>query len=230
MKQITENLYEISLKGVNTHLITLSDELILIDTGSADDEQKIAAALAKIGRDLADLTHIIVTHCHPDHAGSLAALQTRTNAITIMHPIDADLVQNGIAMRPLTPPPSLLAKLLFRIFIAPAPKTITPARIDQTVENGDILSLAGGLRVIHAPGHSAGQIALLWEARGILFVGDAVMNLPRLNYSLGYEDFELGRQTAAQLASFNFDIACFGHGKPLLPGASRAFGKKFGLG
>lgn len=227
LKQITDNLYEISLKGVNAHLITLSDELILIDTGSAGDEQKIATALAEIGCDLADLTHIIVTHCHPDHAGSLAALQAQTNAMTIMHPIDAALVQNGIAMRPLTPPPGLLAKLLFRIFIAPAPHTITPARIDQTVEDDDVLSLAGGLRVIHAPGHSAGQIVLLWEKLGILFVGDAVMNLPRLSYSLGYEDFELGRQTAAHLASFNFDIACFGHGKPLLGSAGLAFGKKF---
>jgi glyoxylase-like metal-dependent hydrolase (beta-lactamase superfamily II) len=227
VKEVTANLHEISLGVVNAHLIDLPDALILIDTGSPGDEAKIAAALAELGRSPADLTHIVVTHCHADHAGSLAALQRRSSAQTIMHGEDAALVEQGQSLRTLTPAPGLLPKLLFRLFIASTPATIEPARVDRTVADGELLPLAGGLRVIHAPGHSAGQIALLWEERGVLFAADAVGNIPRLGYSLGYEDFALGRATAAKLGAFDFATACFGHGKPLSGHANARFRRKF---
>ena len=227
IKKITENLFEIPLKNVNAHLIQTDDELILIDTGSPEDEVHIANALEAIGQQVDELTHIIVTHCHADHAGSLAALQQQTSAPTFMHRIDAAMVEDGTVMRPLTPAPGMLTKLLFRIFIAPAPHQITPARVDHRIEDGEQLSIAGGLRVIHTPGHSAGQIALLWESEAVLFAADAVMNQPRLNYSLGYEDFAEGERSAAKLAQLNFDIACFGHGKPLVGSAGAQFHKKF---
>jgi glyoxylase-like metal-dependent hydrolase (beta-lactamase superfamily II) len=228
IKEVTTNLYEISLGVVNAHLIDQPDALILIDTGSPGDDAKIAAALAELGRSPADLTHIIVTHCHADHAGSLAALQRHSNAVTIMHGEDAALVKQGRSLRTLTPAPGLLPKLLFRLFIASTPATIEPVRVDRTVADGELLPLAGGLRVIHAPGHSAGQIALLWKERGVLFAADAVANMPRLGYSLGYEDFVLGRETAARLGSFDFATACFGHGKPVIGNANERFRRKFG--
>lgn len=225
VKQIADNLYEVGLGVVNVHLIDLPEALILVDTGSAGNEAAIFAAVAAIGRRPHDLTHIIVTHAHSDHAGGLAAVQAQTNAVTLMHPLDAALVRSGHVLRPLKPAPGLLTRLLFRLFIASAPGDIAPARVDAEVVDGQ--RLAGGLRVIHAPGHSAGQIALLWEARGVLFAADAVMNQPNLRYSLAYEDFARGRQTAAHLARYDFDIACFGHGKALIGKAGLRFGRTF---
>lgn len=228
MNKITPNLYEISLGTVNAHLIQSEGELILIDTGSPGDESKITAALAEIGRSTADLTAIIVTHCHPDHAGSLSALQEMTDAPTYMHRIDAKMVAQGKAKRPLTPAPGMLNQLLFRFFIAPAPETITPARVDHTLEDHDRLSLAGGLQVIHMPGHSLGQIGLLWQSEKVLFAADAVTNLPRLAYHIGYEDFARGQESAAKLAGLQFETAVFGHGKALTKQAGHKFQQKFG--
>ncbi|MEM8862693.1 MAG: MBL fold metallo-hydrolase [Chloroflexota bacterium] len=227
IQKITENLYEISLKNVNAYLIEKGDELILIDTGSPGDEIKISKALAEIGRQVSDLTHIIVTHCHADHAGSLAALQKLTDAPTFMHRIDAKMVEDGRSKRPMKPGPGLLTKLLFRLFIAPAPEHIAPARVDHRIEDGELLTLAGGLRVIHTPGHSAGHIGLLWETQKVLFAADAIINQPRLNYMLGYEDFSEGKRSAAKLAQLDFDIACFGHGKPIIGNAAKLFRRKF---
>ncbi len=139
-------------------------------------------------------------------------LQAQSKAVTLMHPLDAAMARAGKAVRTLTPAPGLLTKALFRFFIASSPGAISPARVDQTVEDGEWLPLAGGLQVIHRPGHSAGQIALLWAERGVLFAADSVANIPRLGYSIAYEDYAIGKQSAAKLGICDFDIACFGHG------------------
>lgn len=227
IRKITDGLFSIELDGVNINLIAADDALVLIDTGSPGDEVEISAALAHLGHTPQDLTHIIVTHVHADHAGSLAALQAVSNAQTIMHPIDAALAQRGDAMRPLTPAPTLLGRILYRFIIEPTPHNIAPARIDVTVDDGDVIPVAGGLRAIHAPGHCAGQIALLWEARSVLFAADTALNIPNLGHHLAYEEFALGQRTAVRLGEFSFDIACFGHGKPILSGADRAFRRRF---
>lgn len=229
MQTVCPNLFEIRLGGVNVFLIKQEDELILVDTGSAGDDAEIAAALSTIEHTPADLTQIIVTHCHPDHAGALAALQAQTAAVTIMHETDAAMVRQGNALRPLTPAPGLLNRILFRFFIASAPDTIEEATVDETVEDGDVLSLAGGLRVLHVPGHSAGQIALLWEPAGVLFAADAVMNQPWLRHHIAYEDYAQGEDSATRLAQETFDIACFGHGKPLVGHASDRFLRTFSV-
>lgn len=227
IQKVSDGLYTIELGRVNVNLIATDDALVLIDTGSPGDETAIRTALVQLGHTPQDLTHIIVTHVHADHAGSLAALQTVSNAQTIMHPVDAALAQRGDAMRPLTPSPTLLGRILYRFIIEPTPHNIAPARIDMTVEDGDLIPVAGGLRVIHAPGHCAGQIALLWEARSVLFAADTALNIPNLGHHLAYEDFALGQRTAARLGEFSFDVACFGHGRPILGGADRAFRRKF---
>jgi glyoxylase-like metal-dependent hydrolase (beta-lactamase superfamily II) len=226
-RKIIDGLFSIELGRVNVNLIATDDALVLIDTGSPGDEEAICAALTQLGHTPQDLTHIIVTHVHADHAGSLAALQAMSDAQTIMHPIDAVLAQRGDAMRPLTPAPTLLGRILYRFIIEPTPHNIAPARIDVTVDDGDVIPVAGGIRVIHAPGHCAGQVALLWEARSVLFAADTALNIPNLGHHLAYEDFALGQKTAARLGEFSFDIACFGHGRSITRGADRTFRHKF---
>lgn len=229
MKQLSNHLYLLTLSGVNAYLLEKAGDLVLIDTGSAGDEVKIEAELSEIGKSLSDLTGIIVTHCHPDHAGSLAAIQHRTDAPTFMHRVDAAFVEQGRGMRPMTPAPGLLNRLLFRLFIAPSPEKIDAARVDHHIEDDEVLTLAGRLQIVHTPGHSAGQIALHWEEESVLFVADALINLPRLNYMLGYEDFSAGKRSADRLSQLDFETACFGHGKPILQNGSQLFKHKFEL-
>jgi ribonuclease BN (tRNA processing enzyme) len=50
------------------------------DAGVPGSAAKIVRAIESLGRTPADIRHIIVTHCHPDHAGSLAAIKRLTTA------------------------------------------------------------------------------------------------------------------------------------------------------
>jgi glyoxylase-like metal-dependent hydrolase (beta-lactamase superfamily II) len=224
---IVDGLWEINLGAVNAFLID-DGELTLIDTGLPGGVEKLRGATQSIGKNLADVRHIIVTHCHPDHAGAAAAIKRMTTASVYMHPADAAMVQEGRGKRPMTPAPGLLARVMFNMFIARASGDIEPCGIDHEIEDGAELPVGGGLRAIHIPGHCAGQLALLWPSRHVLFVADAASNLPSLRLSLGYEDLPEGLKSLAKLAALDFDVACFGHGRSIAVGASKKFRERWG--
>jgi hypothetical protein len=49
-----------------------------------------------------------------------------------------------------------------------------------------------------------------------------------LGYSIGYEDFEMGKHDLGKIAALDFEVACFGHGKTIMQDASVRFRKKWG--
>ena len=223
-RQIAPGCFEISLGAVNVFLLESENGWALIDTGFPASADTVLTAIQQLGIQPTDIRHIIISHAHPDHIGSLAALKHATHAATYIHPADAAIARTGTGFRPLTPAPGLLAGLMFRLFIR-ARGPIDGAVIDHDIHDGDVLPIAGGLTAIHTPGHCAGHIAFLWPRQHVLFVGDACSNLPRLGWSLGYEDIQVGKQSLAQLAKLDFDIACFGHGKPIPQDADKRFRK-----
>src|SRR5436309_3233459 len=80
--------------------------------------------------------------------------------------------------------------------------------------------LAGGVRAIHVPGHCAGQLAFLWpEHGGVLIAADAAANVFGLAPSPLYEDLAEGMRSLSRLSAFDFEVACFGHGRPITTGA-----------
>src|SRR5205809_2825696 len=96
--RVVEGLWQINLGAVNAFLIDAGD-LTLIDTGLPKSDDKIVAAIESTGRNVTDVKHIIVTHCHPDHAGSVAALKRRSGARVYMHAVDAAMVRKGETTR-----------------------------------------------------------------------------------------------------------------------------------
>jgi glyoxylase-like metal-dependent hydrolase (beta-lactamase superfamily II) len=225
-QQVVEGLWMVPLGPVNAFLLD-QGELTLIDTGMPKDEGKIVAAIEAIGRKATDLKHIIVTHCHPDHAGSVAALKRLSGARVYMHPVDAAMVRKGECTRPLTPAPGLMRGLMFRMFIPKTPPLLEPCAIDQEINDGTELPIAGGLKALHVPGQCAGQLAFLWPRRRVLFAADAASNMMGLGLSLGYESLQQGLDSLRKLAALDFDIACFGHGKPIMSAASARFREKW---
>lgn len=224
-KQVVSGLWEVRLGFVNAFLLDTGDGLALIDTGTAESAAKILDAVRSIGRQPADIRHILVTHCHSDHAGSLAELKRLTGAPATMHPTDAAMVRGGQAIRTLTPAPGLINALVCRFLIGSAPKTVDPAEVEHEVHDGQTLPM--GLRAIHVPGHCEGQLAFLWPERGVLIAADAAANVFGLALSPMYEDIAEGRRSLAKLAALDFEVACFGHGKPIPSGASKRFGQRW---
>jgi glyoxylase-like metal-dependent hydrolase (beta-lactamase superfamily II) len=98
----------------------------------------------------------------------------------------------------------------------------------QCLAGGDILAApSGDLKVIHCPGHTPGHIAFYRSSDGVLFSGDAVMNIvPHLLPSrrrkglslplrLFTSDWGMAKQSARKLAELRPKILAAGHGRPL---------------
>ncbi len=227
LKPVVPGLYELTLGQVNAHLLETGDSLILVDTGYPGSAPAICSALGALGRSPGDISHIVLTHCHEDHAGSLAELKRLTGATTYMHSLDAELTRKGVSLRPLVAGPGLLNGLVYRMIMRQARTAIEPAEVEHEVANGETLARTGGLRAIHVPGHCAGQFAWHWPHHGgVLFAADSCANFLGLAMSPAYEDLAHGRQSLARLAREEFAVAVFGHGKPIKSGASRRFRAK----
>ena len=127
----------------------------------------------------------------------------------------------------MTAAPGPLRQIIFRLFFDPGQRA-EPVAIDQPLTDGEVLPIAGGIEVIHVPGHCAGQVALLWLPGRMLFVGDVCMNVMGLGDPIGFENLSEGRSRQRKLASFSFDAAGFGHGKPIAREASAQFRNRWG--
>jgi glyoxylase-like metal-dependent hydrolase (beta-lactamase superfamily II) len=227
MQQITNHIYQISLGSVNTFIIE-DKGLTLIDTGSKNSADKIFRSIEKSGKNPLDIKQIILTHCHPDHAGSVAEIQKRLQIPVWAHVEDASLIEKGIALRtPMHLTPGAINWLINTIFIKPAGSTIEAVKVEETLNDRDLIPFAGGVQVIHTPGHSAGHIALLVKEEGLLIAGDLCAHMGGLGLSTVNENMALSVESILKAASFNFDKALFGHGSPLKGGANKKLQEKF---
>ena len=226
-KRVIEGVYVVPMGSVNAFLIEGDDGLTLIDAGFPGKETAVFGAIRRLGRRPDELEHLILTHGHPDHIGSAAAIVRETGARTYMHPLDIPLAESGGPFRPMSPAPGLLRQVMCRLLYDHNTR-VAPVVIDQPLSDGEILPIAGGFQIIHVPGHCAGQVALLWRQGRMLFAADVGMTLMGLGDPLGFESLEDGRASQRKLASLSFDAAGFGHGKPIAKDASARFHNKWG--
>ena len=210
MDPIAPGVYAIpGLKMGRSYLLDGDDGLALVDTSTSDVSARIVDAITSIGRHPDDLRAIVATHYHHDHTGNAAALIERTGAHLFVHEADVPYVDGT------TPWMELRGPLAFLGRFGAAPYGL---KVDAVLHDGDELPYAGGLRVVHAPGHTPGHIALYAPARGVLFAGDALMNTLglRLPLSMSSHDMDEARTSIARLAELEYDIALPGHGAPIL--------------
>jgi glyoxylase-like metal-dependent hydrolase (beta-lactamase superfamily II) len=226
-KQVVPGLFVIPTGVVNTFLLDAADGCALIDAGLPDRVDDILRGIAAAGKRPADVRHLIVTHAHPDHIGSLAAVRAATGAAVYCHPADAAIVTAGGGFRPLSASPGVVSWLVWRLFILPMLHCyphVAPTPVDHHLFDGQVLPIAGGLTVVHAPGHCAGQVALLWAAHGgVLLAADAASHAVGLRPSPAYEDWAVGEQSLRRLSALDFQVACFGHGKAIVGEAAARF-------
>ena len=216
--EIIPHVYQITLRGTNITLIA-EEELTLIDTGFRGSARQIIGFIQSLGRSPKEISLIILTHNHLDHAGGLAELKRVTQAKVALHKADISADESQLpypwVIRKLLhiPPFSLLKPLLY----------IKPNEVDIQVEGGEVFSPLGGLQVIPTPGHTPGSVSLFSPQKKLLIVGDALnkrrkeMRLPPKMVST---DLSQAVDSVRQIAQLDFDILCFGHGRPITKDAS----------
>ncbi|MGH3099109.1 MAG: MBL fold metallo-hydrolase [Streptosporangiales bacterium] len=216
--QLSPGLYRLLLGSFQAYLWREGDSATLIDTGPVGSGPQIADALDELGLATTDLDRVVLTHFHEDHAGAAAEVASWTDAPMMAHALDAPVIRGEQA----GPPPNFTEwERELHAEVAAGLPPAPPVRIDQQVGDGDVLDFAGGAHVIHTPGHTHGSIALHLPAHRMLLTGDIAAE-HHGQIILGV--FNLDRAVAAasfrRLAQLDVDVACFGHGEPLLTKAS----------
>lgn len=197
---------------VNSFALVDDDgSVTLIDCGLKKAPPRLVAGLAALGKQPADVTRILLTHAHPDHAGGAAEMARRTGADVWVHEGEHAAAEAGT-----NPQPPDQRYLLGRLFGRLPDPGFEPFRPGPELHDGEVLPIAGGLRVVHTPGHSPGHVSFLQEPTRTLITGDSMFNFRFRGLTLSPKflcaDFALTRRTAHRLGELEYDVAAFTHG------------------
>ncbi|MEO7913505.1 MAG: MBL fold metallo-hydrolase [Roseiflexaceae bacterium] len=141
----------------------------LIDTGMPGQRDAIATVLADAGVRVQDLKQIILTHQDIDHVGSLHDLVQASSARVLASAVETPCIDGSEP--PRFTRPEVLAQ---RPELRAAAAAFQPTPVDEQLQDGARLDLAGGVRVIFTPGHTPGHMCLYHERSRTLIAGDAL--------------------------------------------------------
>lgn len=141
--------------------------------------------------------YVLLTHCHFDHVGGVAALQA-SGAKIVCSEKEKSLIGTSAD--------------LFEVFGAPR----KPFRVDKTVVDGEEIELCGvRIKVLLTPGHTLGSTCYLVENDGgrCLISGDTLFE-----NSIGRTDFPTGdmgemRKSLKKLTTLDDMPVYAGHGE-----------------
>jgi glyoxylase-like metal-dependent hydrolase (beta-lactamase superfamily II) len=205
---------------INSFALVQDDgSVTLVDTGLKRAPARIVAGLAAIGKHPSDVTRIVLTHVHPDHAGGAAEMSRRTGAPVLVHGDDHGWARSGRISGA-----NDVTTRVGRLFARAGDGKIDAFEPGPALTDGELLPVSGGVRVVHTPGHSPGHVSLLVEGTGTLITGDALFNFgllggARVSPAFLCSDFAMTKQTAHRLGDLNYDVVAFTHGPEIRDGA-----------
>ncbi len=134
----------------------------LIDSGVYESKTTIEKHLNSIGRTIADIKGVFLTHAHPDHIGTAAYFQEKTGCNIYASEGEKRWIENIDLEFKERPIPN---------FYGLAGQS---SKVNQIIKNGDKIVLEEGLeiQVIGTPGHSVDDLTYVVGENA--FIGDAV--------------------------------------------------------
>lgn len=159
-------IHQIRGQFVNFYLIEWDNDLVLIDGGFITDLRKLRKQLQSIGKTFRDIDLILLTHGHIDHTANITKIKVLSGAPVAGHPADKLHIAGQY-------PYKGNARICGALeTIGKALVSYTPFELDNELHDDQRLDTAGGIRVVHLPGHTVGHCGFYHEPTQILFSGD----------------------------------------------------------
>lgn len=149
--------------------LLLGGEKAIIESGPACSAQPLVETLKELNIDLSQISYVIATHIHLDHAGGFGHLaEALPNAVFMAHPRG---IPHLAAPQKLWESASKVLGPIAERFGEPKP---VPKDRLKPLRDGEVLNLKGlRLRVIETLGHASHHLSFLEEENQTLFPGDS---------------------------------------------------------
>jgi ribonuclease/clavin/mitogillin len=185
------NIVNVGYDSANYYVIETDKAKLLIDVGWPGTLPKLLHTLKRIGIPLSDITHLLVTHYHPDHAGLAQELKQKGVKLIVL--------ENQVAAIPA-----------LRQYMDPESNYVAITLNDNIhVQTGKSRLFLHGLgidgEIIITPGHTDDSITLILDI-GVAFTGD----LPPV--SIAEHLPPPTRQSWEEIRTCNVHVAYPGHG------------------
>ena len=228
--RIAPGIHRIGVGLVNAYLLEEGGEVTIVDAGAPSYWDDLPRELETMGRSLADVRALLLTHAHVDHVGFAERLRRERGVAVRVHELDARLARGEVTPKNQSfAGPRPLPVLRFLAFaVTHGLLRATPILEVATFGDGATLDVQGSPRVIHMPGHSEGSAALHVPARDALFVGDAIATLNVLSGATGPQIAAFGSDipgayaSLARLRGVEAALVLPGHGAPWTGGVGEA--------
>lgn len=165
---------------VGSYLVAGNNELAVIDPGPGSMVESLVASIREAGFDPQNVTHLLATHVHLDHAGGAGTLvgmmpkaKVYAHVLGAPHLLDTTKVVASASR--------IFGERMQSLWGQIEP---TPREKLVTLNHGDVLNVAGRrLEVHYTPGHAIHHVSFFDAHSGEAFVGDvAGVKLPGINY------------------------------------------------
>jgi glyoxylase-like metal-dependent hydrolase (beta-lactamase superfamily II) len=211
-----------------------SGGLTVVDAGTPAGWGRLQEALKQLGRKLADIQALVLTHAHYDHVGFAERLRRELKIPVWLHERDVKLSKHpaffGTEELPLKyfknrPFIGVAASFLRnRAFFA------RPLGEVRTYDGEGPLDVPGKPHVLFTPGHTQGHCSLHLPDRDVVIAGDAFVTWdpysgaigPRLIAKAATEDSARAKESLDKIARTGASCVVVGHGEPWNGGAEEA--------
>ncbi len=189
---------QVLLDFVSAYVVVRGTEAVVVDTGVGGSAPAIERGLAEVGVGWSDVGHVLLTHRHPDHVGSLGDVAARaSDAVLYAGAADVEAIDTP---RPLEPVGDGDTVLGMKVVDTPGH---TPGHVSVFDPEGAVL-IAGD--------------SLNGEGSGVETIVDGVGG-PNPRFTA---DMATAIASVRKLAALAPDTIYFGHGEPKLAGAAVA--------
>ncbi len=185
----------VDLGFVSAYVVARNGRAGVVDTGVPGSSADIEAALTKLQLGWGEVDHVMLTHFHGDHVGSIGAVLDNAAGATA-YAGEADIPQIA-SPRPLTPVAD--GDEVFGLQVVATPGH-TPGHVSVYDPDASVLVAGDALNGGDAMGGAAGEVA-----------GPNPQFTP---------DMASAEESVRKLAALTYDTLYFGHGSPVTGGAS----------
>ena len=201
-EMIHEGIYLVGGPGIShfqdatIFIVDCGGELVMIDSGSTKSAPMVQENMLDLGLDPAQITCLILTHCHVDHIGSAKFFRDTFRCKIVAHELDAQAIETGDDVM------TAASWYNTRLPQVPVDRKISAEHEVLTFGQDEI-------HCLHTPGHTPGSISLYLDRAGkrVLFGQDIHGPFsPEFN-----SDINKWRDSMEKLLALDADILCEGH-------------------